>query len=96
MNTFNIYINVYVHYPEVYNETVIGNRLNKYFNKYFIGSNTHVKFHTAPIDENQIMVIETTIEQSIDIEKFKQEWNEFLSVYFDHQIEEIIYKINYR
>ena len=95
MNTFNIYINVYVHYPEVYNETVIGNRLNKYFNKYFIESNTYVKFYTAPIDENQIIVIEAMFE-SIDIEKFKQEWNEFLSVYFDRQIGEIIYKINYR
>jgi hypothetical protein len=36
MNSFNIFINIYVHYPEVYNSTVISNRLNKYFNEYFL------------------------------------------------------------
>lgn len=93
MKKFAIYINVYVHYPEVYNEAIIGNRLNKYFKRYFLESDTYIKFYTAPIIENQIMVIETTLEQSINIDKFKQEWNEFLLVYFDHQIKEIIYKI---
>ena len=96
VNKFKIYINVYVHYPEVYNETIIGNRLNQYFKRYFLESDTYIKFYTAPIIENQIMVIETTLEQSIDIDKFKQEWNEFLLIYFDHQIKEIIYKINYK
>ena len=90
MSEFNIYVNVYVHYPEVYNETVVENRLNKHFKKYFIESSVYVKFHTAPINENQIMVIET----SFDIENYKQQWNDFLIKYFDYQIKEIIYKNN--
>ena len=31
MAKFNIFVNVYVHYPEVYNGTTIEERLNKYF-----------------------------------------------------------------
>ena len=90
MAKFNIYIDVYVHYPEVYNETIIEDRLNKYFRKHFIDSNTHIKFHTAPINETQIMVIPAPV----DVEDYKQQWNEFLLSYFDHQVKEIIYKNN--
>ena len=90
MDKFNIYIDVYVHYPEVYNETIIQDRLNKYFRKYFIDSNTYIKFSTAPINETQIMVIQAPV----DVENYKQQWNEFLLSYFDHQVKEIIYKNN--
>ena len=90
MDKFNIFVNVYVHYPEVYNGTTIEERLNKYFRKYFIESSTYIKFHTAPTNENQIMVIEAPI----DVEDYKQQWNEFLLSYFDHQVKEIIYKNN--
>ena len=90
MDKFNIYIDVYVHYPEVYNETIIQDRLNKYFRKYFIDSNTYIKFSTAPINETQIMVIQAPV----DVEDYKQQWNEFLLSYFDHQVKEIIYKNN--
>ena len=48
MAKFNIFVNVYVHYPEVYNGTTIEERLNKYFRKYFIESSTYIKFYTAP------------------------------------------------
>lgn len=92
VNEFKIYVNVYVHYPEVYNEVVIERRLNKYFKQYFLESDTYIKFHTAPISEDQMMIIETTLEQSMDIDKYKQEWNKFLTTYFDHQVREIIYK----
>lgn len=54
VNKFDIYINIYVHYPEVYNETTIGNRLDQYFKRYFLESDTYIKFHTAPIIENKI------------------------------------------
>ena len=87
---FNIFVNVYVHYPEVYNGTTIEERLNKYFRKYFIESSTYIKFYTAPTNENQIMVIEAPI----DVEDYKQQWNEFLLSYFDHQVKDIIYKNN--
>lgn len=90
MDKFNIYIDVYVHYPEVYNETIIQDRLNKYFRKHFIASNTYIKFFTAPINETQIMVIQAPV----DVEDYKQQWNEFLLSYFDHQVKEIIYKNN--
>ena len=32
-NILHINIKVFVHYPEVYNDTVINNRLNKFFDK---------------------------------------------------------------
>ena len=86
MAKFNIFVNVYVHYPEVYNGTTIEERLNKYF----IESSTYIKFYTAPTNENQIMVIEAPI----DVEDYKQQWNEFLLSYFDHQVKDIIYKNN--
>ena len=90
MDKFNIYINVYVHYPELYNETIVSSKLDQYFKE----SETYVKFHTSPATENQIIVIETTIEKLVDIDKLKQQWNEYLLVYFNHEIKEIIYKIN--
>lgn len=88
MNNVDIFVNIYVQYPEVYNGYVIENRLNKYFKKYYSESNTYVKFNTAPMGEEQIMIIETMV----DVSKFKVEWNDFLSVFFDHQITKIIYK----
>ena len=90
MAKFNIFVNVYVHYPEVYNGTTIEKRLNKYFRKYFIESSTYIKFYTAPTNENQIMVIDAPF----DVEDYKQQWNEFLLSYFDHQVKDIIYKNN--
>ncbi len=94
MNRINIFINVYVHYPEVYNETIVSSKLDQYFKGYFKESETYVKFHTSPATENQIIVIETPIEKIVDIDKLKQQWNEYLLVYFNHEIKEIIYKIN--
>ena len=66
MAKFNIFVNVYVYYPEVYNGTTIEERLNKYFRKYFIESSTYIKFYTAPTNENQIMVIEAPIDVDIN------------------------------
>lgn len=94
MNLFNIFINIYAHYPEVYNEFTIEERLNKYFKKFFIESNTYIKFYTAPTNEKQIIFVELPREQQLVADKFKQEWNEFLLTYFDHQVKEIIYKYN--
>ena len=93
MNRINIFINVYVHYPEAYNETIVSSKLDSYFEEYFKESQTYVKFHTAPANENQIIVIEASIEKIVDIDKLKLQWNEYLLVYFNHEIKEIIYKI---
>jgi hypothetical protein len=106
-NVFNIFINIYVHYPEVYNSTVISNRLNKYFNEYFInnkplsseyGKNTHVMFKSAPSNENQMMIIEFEFSNEVDdsINNYLniEKWEDFLFIYFDKQI--IEFKFNFK
>ena len=103
-NYFNIYVNVYVHYPEVYNSLVISNRLNGYFKEFFINSkplNSYysgkicVMFHTAPSNENQMIRIEIEFTDEID-ESLKEldvlsKWEEFLFIYFDRQIKEFYF-----
>ena len=106
-NVFNIFINIYVHYPEVYNSTVISNRMNKYFNEYFInnkplsseyGKNTHVMFKSAPSNENQMMIIEFEFSNEVDdsINNYLniEKWEDFLFIYFDKQI--IEFKFNFK
>ena len=102
-NILHINIKVFVHYPEVYNDTVINNRLNKFFDKFFkenelqhskyVGE-CYLVFRTAPHCENQMMVIDLEfkdkVDESINKDKIELEWKEFISVYFDRQIKEII------
>ena len=105
-NILHINIKVFVHYPEVYNCTVINNRFNKYFDNYFEDNELiHSKyegecyfvFKTAPSFENQMIVINLEftdkVDGSINKDKIELEWKEFISVYFDRQIKDII--INY-
>jgi hypothetical protein len=102
-NIFNIYIKVFVHYPEVYNCTVINDRFDKYFDKYFkinellnskYEGKCYVTFKTAPHNENQMIVIDLEftdkLDESINKDKIELEWKEFISVYFDKQINDII------
>ena len=104
MNSFNIFINIYVHYPEVYNSSVISNRLNKYFNEYFLNNkplnsefskNTHVMFKSAPSNENQMMTIEfkfsNEVDNSINNSLNIEKWEDFLYIYFDKQIIEFYF-----
>ena len=102
-NILHINIKVFVHYPEVYNDIVINNRLNKFFDKFFkenelqyskyVGE-CYLVFKTAPHYENQMMVIDLEfndkVDESINKDKIELEWNEFISVYFDKQIKDII------
>ena len=102
MNEFNIYVKVFVHYPEVYNAKVINNRFEKYFeeNEMWFSKykgKSHVIFKTAPIDENQMIIIDIEFNDQIDKvlnkEKFESKLKEFIKVYFDRQVPEVI--INY-
>lgn len=102
MNEFNIYVKVFVHYPEVYNANVINNRFEKYFeeNEMWFSKykgKSHVIFKTAPIDENQMIIIDIEFNDQIDKvlnkEKFESKLKEFIKVYFDRQVPEVI--INY-
>lgn len=103
-NVFNIFINIYVHYPEVYNSTVISNRLNKYFNEYFFNNkplnsefskNIYVMFKSAPSNENQMMTIEfvfsNEVDDSINNSLNIEKWEDFLYIYFDKQIIEFYF-----
>ena len=98
-NVFTIYINIYVHYPEIYNRTVISNRLNKYFDEYFLnnkpfsseyGKNTYIKFKSIPFNENQKISIDFVFSYQVDdfINNSLniEKWEDFLFIYFDKQI----------
>ena len=56
----------------------------------------YLVFMTAPHCENQMMVIDLEfndkVDESINKEKIELEWKEFISVYFDRQLKEIIIK----
>ena len=104
MNKFNIYINIFVHYPEVYNSTVISNRLNKYFKEFFINNkplkseyseNTYVMFKSAPSNENQMMRIDfefsNEVDNSVNNSLNIEKWEDFLFIYFDKQIKEFYF-----
>ena len=106
-NTLKINIKIFVHYPEVFNSTVINNRLDEYFCKYFKENKLHdstykgesyVVFKTAPHTENQMAIIDlefkNQIDESINKEQLISEWKKFISVYFDEQIKDIV--INFR
>lgn len=106
-NTLKINIKIFVHYPEVFNSTVISDRLDHYFDKYFKENRLHnsiykgecyVVFKTAPHTENQMAIIdlefENKIDESINKDQLISEWKNFISVYFDEQIKDIV--INFR
>jgi hypothetical protein len=101
-NNFNVFINIFVHYPEVYNSTVINNKLNNYIKKYFsnnkplnsvFNGNTYVMIKTAPHNENQVIIIDiefsNQVDESILNSNIMLEWKEYFGVYFDKQIQEI-------
>lgn len=49
-----IYINIFIHYPETYNETIISDKIKENFNDY----DFFVKVKSAPHSENEMIVIE--------------------------------------
>lgn len=99
-----INIVLFVHYPEAFNSSVINNKLNNYFVKYFKEAlnlkydedcNTVIK--TAPHTEKQMITIDVNfknkIAELINIDKLESEWKEYISNCFNSQIEEIIINI---
>lgn len=96
-NNSSIFINVFVHYPEVYNSSVISRRLEKYFNDYFINNklvevNVNVKVYvaikSAPHIEEQMIKVEFEPSNEID-DSIKLDWKNYLFVYFDKRINDI-------
>lgn len=102
-NKFNIFVNIFVHYPEVYNSTVIERRLNIYFNNYFSSEkkinselgNVNVMIKSAPHNENQFMNIDVVftggIDNTLNNQEMLLEWKEYLFIYFDRQIKEFYF-----
>lgn len=77
-----IYINIFVHYPETYNETIVSN----IFKEYFKDNNLYVKVKSAPSNENEMIVVKTD-NQEEDLLKLK----EFIFNHF--QIKDILINI---
>lgn len=97
-------MNLYVHYPEVYNASVINNKLENYINDYFKINKpknsefdfSYLTIKSAPSNEEQMMVIDVMfldgIDESINKDRLIKEWKEYFYNYFNNEIKEIIIK----
>lgn len=71
-NNVNIYVNIFAHYPEVYNSGVISRNVEKYFDEYFVEnkvelkSNVYVMIHSAPCNEEEMIKITFTNSSNIN------------------------------
>lgn len=97
-------MNIYVHYPEVYNSSVINNKLENYINDYFKINKpknsefdfSYLTIKSAPSNEEQMMVIDIMfldgIDESINKDRLIKEWKEYFYNYFNNEIKDIIIK----
>jgi len=104
MNKIKVFMNLYVHYPEVYNASVINNKLENYINDYFKINKpknsefdfSYLTIKSAPSNEEQMMVIDVMfldgIDESINKDRLIKEWKEYFYNYFNNEIKEIIIK----
>ena len=108
-NSFDIFVNIYAHYPIGYNGTVIGDKLNKYFVNYFCNNrlinskyseNCYVMINSAPHSEKESIVVEIVfsefIDESLNKEKTSLELKEFIREHFNNYIDEIDIKFRSR
>lgn len=105
MNKIKVFMNLYVHYPEVYNASVINNKLENYINDYFKINKpknsefdfSYLTIKSAPSNEEQMMVIDVMfldgIDESINKDRLIKEWKEYFNNYFNNEIKEIIIKL---
>lgn len=93
----SIFVNIFVHYPEVYNSSVISRNLEKYFNGYFINNKldkiefngkVYVTIKSAPHNEEQMIKVDFDFIKEID-ESIKLDWRNYLFVFLDKQINDI-------
>lgn len=104
MNKIKLFMNIYVHYPEVYNSSVINNKLENYINDYFKINKpknsefdfSYLTIKSAPSNEEQMMVIDIMfldgIDESINKDRLIKEWKEYFYNYFNNEIKDIIIK----
>lgn len=105
-NKLNITINIFTHYPETLNSTIINDKLNEYFIKYFKENytfnfeyeiNSYVSINSAPHCECQSIDLNIEINDSfklINKDKIVNEWKNYLDNYFHNQFKDIKIEIN--
>ena len=84
----NVYINMFVHYPETYNAYIIENKFNSFWKEYFYNSECYVMVNSAPHTEEESVLIEYSLAKEVldvIISNFKQ----FVLNYFNNQIKTI-------
>ena len=98
-NNVNIYVNIFAHYPEVYNSSVISRNVKKYFDEYFVEnkvelkSNVYVIIHSAPCNEEEMISVNfessNEVNELLKNEKHILEWKNSLYIFFDKNIKTI-------
>lgn len=101
-NDINIYINLYVHYPETFNGTIINDKLKEYFDKYFLSCkiinteiviNSDVMINSLSHFENEIVEIKVSFDKQLDNlinkEVIKKEWEQHIKNFFNSNIKEV-------
>lgn len=83
----NVYINLFVHYPETYNANTINNNFNIFFMECI---NSDVMINSAPHNEEESIKIEVYIKgTNIDKENFILKCNKFVLNYFNNKLKDI-------
>lgn len=94
-NYIRIYINLYVHYPEAFLETIINNQLLDYFKRYFNQTNliieSDVKVNSLPhVEEEEINIeVDYKLDNMINEEVVLKDWKQYIKEFFKGKIKEV-------
>lgn len=98
LNDTQIYINMFVHYPEIYNANTISNNLIKYINdsdvfKLINSPQYYVMINSAPHSEEELIKVEINIDRNnvafINKDKLTSALNNFVENSFNNRIKVI-------
>lgn len=98
LNDTQIYLNMFVHYPEIYNANTISNHLIKYINdsdvfKLINNPQCYVMINSAPHSEEELIKVEINIDRNnvtfINKDKLTATLNNFVENFFNNRIKVI-------
>lgn len=95
INETQIFINMFVHYPETYNANTISNNFIKCINdsnvfKFINNPKCYIMIHSAPHSEEELIKVEFNIDRNNDVftntEELTKVSKNFVNNYFNNQI----------
>lgn len=99
MNNFilDLYVDMYMHYPDCFSSNAISEKLNLYFEEYFsyknklnIEVNSYVMIKSAPHNQNESVDVKAKFsEMSECIETMIFDWRVYIADYFKVMIDDV-------